>query len=183
MPQGTNPPSLSWLQPGRDAVVEQVVRGRDDLATATDEIRQCFDYWAELAAERRALPSHRQIRPNRISRLLSRFVLVELRPGGEWMPTYRLAGTEFERIAGRSLTGRKVSELFDPGGYARLTDLFTAIVADRLPRLQQVRLWFPGRDFFVVQRLFLPWSAGGGEVDFIGGVVLEVGRPGTLPSP
>ena len=68
MAAGSIPPSLSWLQPGHDAVLEKVVGGREDLADATDEIRQCYDYWAELAAERGALPSHKQIRPNRISR-------------------------------------------------------------------------------------------------------------------
>ena len=122
-------------------------------------------------------------RPNRIRGLLSRFVLVELRPDGEWDPTYRLAGTEFERIAGRSLTGRHVADLFDTDAYKRIERVLADTAADAVPRYQHARLLFPERDFVLVQRLFLPWSMAGDTADFIGGIMVDMEGTGRLPAP
>ena len=164
----------SWLQTDRQAQEPAIVSGVRDLDEAGAEIRQCYLYWRELRERRGALPCRSDIRPSRIPKLLSRFVLVELAPRGAFDPMYRLAGTAFEQVAGRSLTGIYFRDLYDPEAFAVATRIFEAVAGDGRPRYMQSLVCIPDRSFYRVKRIFLPWSKDGRLVDHIGGMAIEL---------
>ena len=156
------------------------VTSREVLAGGDPLVLRCYDYWAELCRRRGgALPSHKDIQPGEIPDLLSRFALIELCPAGSFDPMYRLAGTELERTAGRSLTGTRFRDLFGPEGFAAIAAVLAGAAADRLPRYVESRVEFPDRQFHTMRRLVMPCASDGKTVDILAGlgVTLDAGPP------
>lgn len=166
---------LSWPHSNEDRLCTTVISDRAALEHAGPLILESFDYWQGLCARLGRLPSHKDIQPTRIPRLLSRFVLVDLFPNGVLDPMFRLAGTKFELVAGRSLSGVGFREVYDDRTCEVAVALFEEIMRDGKPRYLDACMRIPDREFHRMQRTFLPFSEDGARVDHIGGVAVEVG--------
>jgi hypothetical protein len=101
---------------------------------------------------------------------------------------YRLWGSEITTLVGRDHTGRLHSEVVSSDAKAFGRRCFFWVMEHKLPQVVQQRVPFEGRKFLTYERLALPLSNGGAEVDQIMLVVyspkslIKSGSPFRLPS-
>ena len=80
---------------------------------------------------------------------------------------YRLWGSEITTLVGRDHTGRLHSEVVSPDAMAFGRRCFFWVMEHKLPQVVQQRVPFEGRKFLTYERLALPLSNCGAEVDRI----------------
>lgn len=132
----------------------------------TPEQERLLGYWARLATER-DLPVWSRFDPLEVWPLLPFLVLLEVLDGGEDL-LYRLPGGAVEERVGRSLRGRRLSELYPSERFRTARAAARAIVVDPRPRLRDGALVMANRPHHRYRRLSLPFAREeGGPVAFI----------------
>lgn len=94
-------------------------------------------------------------------------VLLEILDGGADL-LYRLPGGAVEERVGRSLRGRRLSELYPRERYEQASAAVRAMMADPRPRLRDGALVMAARPHHRYRRLSIPFAReDGGPVAFI----------------
>lgn len=174
---------MKGLHQGAPGKAPVLVNSREDLQHCGPRILAGYDYWTGLCARHDTLPKRSDIRPQEISSLLSRLVLVDLYRDDRFEPVFRLVGTRFEELNGIRLTGGHLRELYRPAEYEEMAATFRAMIGDAMPRYLESELWRPGREMYRIRRLMLPLAGPQGEVRLILAFVDESPSPHGLAGP
>ena len=129
-------------------------------------------YWRGKRAGR-ALPSRRDIDPVEVPALLPHLQLIETAAGRF---RYRLIGTALAEAFGRDYTGHYLDELFAGGRADTMGDVYRSIVETRRPAFLRSRYLTTKSVDLVANRLYLPLSDDGEQVNMIlGALTFEFG--------
>ena len=141
-------------------------------------IRSLYDYWASRRCGR-AMPGRADLDPIDIPSLLPNVFMVDVPPSGPM--TYRVFGTALVALFGRELTGRPLGEGVLPQAVAEVLSRYGRIVAERRPFYHRSRLFEQGNDFTEVERVILPLSTDGVQVDQLIGMTIPRAAPAPGP--
>ncbi|MBL8837072.1 MAG: PAS domain-containing protein [Alphaproteobacteria bacterium] len=137
-------------------------------------IRALYDYWAGRRGGR-AMPGRVDLDPIDVPALLPYVFMVDTPPSGPM--TYRVFGTALVALFGRELTGRPVGEGAQPEHAPEVLARYARIVAERRPFYHRARLFEQSNDFTDIERVILPLSADGIEVDQLIGMTIPRAAP------
>jgi hypothetical protein len=131
----------------------------------SDRLRQVYAYWASKIVGGR-LPARAAIDPTEIPRLLPFVFLVDVERDPQRF-RFRLVGTQICAWAGRDATGLYTDEpAFGPKG-AALARQYAEVVARRRSLYIEQPAGRPERDFIFYDKLVLPLSADGAQVNML----------------
>ena len=136
------------------------------------KIRALYDYWA-ARRRGRAMPARADIDPIEIPSLLPNVFLVEVPAVGPM--TYRVFGSALVALFGRELTGRPLGEGAKDEQLPEILDRYGRIVAERRPYYHRARLNERRNDFTQVERIILPLSTDGVQVEQLIGMTIPRG--------
>ena len=144
-----------------------------DPADADDpRLHEIRAYW-ESRRGGRPMPSHAEIDPADIPRLLPYLVLVDVLDEPRDF-RFRLTGTHFADVVSREVTGLRIGEALPPAFHAETHYHWCNCVERRAPLVGVGRLWVPERDFIDWKGILLPLSADGETVNMLlGGIVFS----------
>lgn len=134
-------------------------------------VREAFDYWHSKCVEGR-LPARIDIDPTEIPRVLPHISLVE-RDAESGRMRYRLVGSSLVESVGRDPTGRYLDEVY-PDFNASPSKSYREQVFDMgkpSHRIGRPSLRFT-KDFYSIERLYLPLAEDGRRVDMVMGVLI-----------
>ena len=124
--------------------------------------------WWRTHVEAGRLPSRSDFDPVDHRSLLGWIVLFDVtRDGTDTDFRYRLWGSKITTLVGRDHTGRLHSEVVAPDAVAFGRRCFFWVMDHKQCQLVRQRVPFEGREFLSYDRLALPLSNGGAEVDQI----------------
>lgn len=140
----------------------------------TDPIlRAALAYWQKLCAGRR-MPSRRDFDPAAVPLLLPHLQLID-RVSGRYR--YRLVGTELVQAFGRDYTGQFPDEMFANDRGQFICRVYDAVRAAQQPMFLRSHYVGTRRVDFIANRLYLPLSDDGSEVNMIlGALTFDFGR-------
>jgi hypothetical protein len=126
-----------------------------------------LDYWLHIRGDR-AMPSRREFEPADVPALLPHLQLVDI-VGGRFR--YRLVGTALVDAFGHDYTGQYPDEMFESDRGAFICQVFGAVREARRPMFLRSR-YVTTRDVdLFADRLYMPLSRDGHEVDMILGAL------------
>lgn len=134
-------------------------------------VRQLIAYWL-AAAGTRDMPARRDIDPAEIPRLLPFVWLCDYLPETRRF-RYRLMGDHVRDAYDSNPTGRYVDEVVSPGAKGRVDDYFSKVV--ELPCVLHIRgrLYAEAKTPAQGERILLPLSSDGSQVDMILGATVQ----------
>jgi hypothetical protein len=134
-------------------------------------VREAYAYWRGKR-DGAALPARADIDPVEIPRLLPYVSLVE-REDGTGRYRYRLFGSALVEGLGRDPTGQYLDDVYPDFDGSRSKRYRDQVFEMGKPshRIGRPSLRFP-KDFFCVERLYLPLAADGRRVDMVMGVLV-----------
>ena len=127
-----------------------------DLAPELKEVR---DYWAMKCAGR-AMPRRADIDPADLRQHLPYLSLLDVLPATKDY-RFRLLGTAFAEILGRSNTGKTIREVYasaDPDVMQWMLDSYDAVVATKRPVFKRGTLRAVQKDFIAAEAIHMPLS-------------------------
>lgn len=130
------------------------------------EHRALFDHWVENRSGEE-VPLRGSFDPLAFHRSMPRMAIIE-RSGGMDAPTfsYRLAGTEIVRRAGRDPTGKSFAELYEGSYLETANQTYLEITKNGQPHFsQRVYPIGDGSSSMRYDRLILPYSSNGSSID------------------
>jgi len=129
-------------------------------------------YWRRKRGGR-ALPSRRDIDPVEVPTLLPHLQLIETADGRF---RYRLIGTALVQAFGKDYTGQYLDEFISGGRADAIVAVYRSIVATRRPAFLRSRYLTTKSVDLVANRLYLPLSDDGQQVNMIlGALTFEFG--------
>lgn len=134
------------------------------------KIRALYDYW-DGRRRGRAMPARADLDPIDIPALLPNVFMVDAPAVGPM--TYRVFGTALVVLFGRDLTGLPLGEGARPEHVPEVRARYARIVAERRPFYHRARLFEQGNDFTDVERVILPLSPDGIQVDQLIGMTIR----------
>jgi hypothetical protein len=128
-----------------------------------------YEFWLRKRGDR-PFPSRRDIDPVEIPHLLPYIVLIDVLPE---MPRfrYRLSGTEVDRLHGKVMTHRAVSDIDNPEVARQCAVHYESVVRTGRPRCDEFTVLGSDRKFWQYRRLLLPLSVSGEGIDMLLGVI------------
>jgi hypothetical protein len=130
-------------------------------------LRQALAYWHKMRGAR-AMPARRDFDPAEVPALLPHVQLID-RVDGRYR--YRLVGTELVQVFGRDYTGQFPDDMFSDNRGPFICQVFDKVRAARQPMFLRSRYITAKNVEFAANRLYLPLSADGHEVNMILGVL------------
>lgn len=134
-------------------------------------VRRAYEYWSAARRGDR-LPARADIDPVGIPTILPYLTLVE-RDAADRRMRYRLFGSALVDLLGRDPTGRYLDEVY-PDFYTSPSRIYREQVFDMgkpSHRIGRPTLRF-AKDFYSVERLYLPLAEDGRRVDMLIGVLV-----------
>jgi hypothetical protein len=134
-------------------------------------IRALYDYWISVHPPA-GLPGRQHIDPTAIPRLLPDLFMVDV-SRDPLRFKYRLVGTEFVTLIGRDLTGRYLDEVH-PSFNGLILRQYTEAAELGQPAYRKGPIMYarPDKRYLGMERLIVPLSGNGVDVDMILGVVV-----------
>lgn len=133
-------------------------------------LAEIYDYWSKHRGGR-TMPSRADLDPLRqIPRLLRHVQLVESIDGGKRFRV-RVVGTRIVEAMGHDGTGRYLDESFSGERLSHIQAAFRLICETRTPHFFRDLYKTPRDIDLVANRLFLPLSSDGDQVDFVLGAI------------
>jgi len=145
-------------------------------ASALRAHEELFGYWARLRRPGR-LPARVDLDPMRIKRLLPTVSLTQVLREGDYR--MRLAGTGLYGVYGGEITGKRLSDIYEPDAALYWRAELDQVVESRRPRAGCHSLAWRGAAHMNIIWLRLPMSTDGADVDLILGydaVVSPIGE-------
>jgi hypothetical protein len=131
-----------------------------------------LDYWLRIRGGR-AMPARRDIEPADVPALLPHLQLVDIVAGRF---RYRLVGTALVEAFGRDYTGQYPDEMFESARGPYICNVFTTVREARRPIYLRSHYVTTRNVELVAERLYMPLSQDGTEVDMIlGALAFEFG--------
>lgn len=114
------------------------------------------------------LPGRHMIDPSVFKALLPFINLVDVihLPGGLDF-RFRLVGTLQTSVAGREITGKRLTEAVLPEFVDRIRANMTATVEQRCAIYDRFPMPHPGRDFIDTERVYFPLASNGSDIDML----------------
>jgi hypothetical protein len=140
-------------------------------AAAARAHQEMFAYWASLKRGA-GLPGRGDIHPSGFTRHLPTVSLLEVL-GGDFR--LRLAGTGLYGVYGGEITGRRLSEVYDPAATEYWREELGKVVAERRAAVGVHSLAWRGASHLSILWLRLPLASNGADVDMILGYDAVVG--------
>ena len=135
-----------------------------------DPLGGLFRYWDNIRGDR-PLPNRRDFDPIAIPELLPHLILVEvLRDKADGQVAdfrFRVIGTHVDERMNYRYTGRRLSEIPSKRRGSRIWDTYQAVEREAQPKVISLDYIGPAERTKETTEIFLPLSAGGGQVDFI----------------
>lgn len=135
-----------------------------------DPLGGLFRYWDSIRGDR-PLPNRCDFDPVAIPRLLPHLILVEvLRDDADGEVAdfrFRLIGTHVDERMNERYTGRKLSQIHSKRPGSKIWNAYQAVERDGQPKVISLNYIGPAERTMGTTEIYLPLSAGGGEVDFI----------------
>jgi hypothetical protein len=126
-----------------------------------------LDYWLRIRSGR-AMPARRDLDPADVRVLLPHLQLVDI-VGGRFR--YRLIGTALVEAFGRDYTGHYPDEMFETTRGPYICHVYAAVCQARRPMYLRSRYITTKNVDLIAERLYLPLSSDGQEVDMILGAL------------
>lgn len=147
--------------------VEDADFRRDRLPTI---LGQLLNYWETIRGDR-PIPRRKDLDPVDIPRLLPHIILVEVLRN-ELDRTFqdfrfRLIGTHVEERMRERYTGLKLSEIDGKGPGSEVWETYCAVKKEKKPKAVSLNYVGPMENVKESREIFLPFSSGGSQVDFI----------------
>lgn len=147
--------------------VEDTDFQRERLPTT---LEQLLGYWDRIRGDR-LIPSRKDFDPVDIPRLLPYVILVEV-VRNELDRTFqdfkfRLIGTHVEERMRDRYTGRRLSEIEGKGPGSEVWETYCAVKKEKKPKAISLNYVGPMENVKESREIFLPFSSGGNQVDFI----------------
>jgi hypothetical protein len=134
-------------------------------AAAVRAHEELFAYWAGLR-RRGALPARHDLDPGRIKRLLPTVSLTQvLREPLDYR--LRLAGTGLWGVYGGEISGKRLTDIYNPDAADYWRDELDQVVADKRPRAGHHSMAWRGASHMTLLWLRLPLASNGCDVDVI----------------
>jgi hypothetical protein len=130
-------------------------------------LRQALAHWHKMRGAR-AMPARRDFDPAEVPALLPHVQLID-RVAGRYR--YRLVGTELVQVFGRDYTGQFPDEMFSDNRGPFICQVFDRVREARQPMFLRSRYITAKNVEFAANRLYLPLSGDGHEVNMILGVL------------
>src|SRR5262245_26368426 len=134
---------------------------------ANPKIHRVYAYWQERCAAGRMM-TRASLDPTELRDVLANVFLVGVEPGVGCF-RFLIAGTEIEDRYGRSLRNVAVADTFSLVTRFDTSGQWAATAKDAKPRYRCGPMGFPNSDVYVAERVMLPLSADGAQVDHIFG--------------
>lgn len=130
----------------------------------SDKLRRVHQVWVELKAER-PFPLRAEISPERLGFILGQVTIIDvLREPLNFR--YRLVGTKIEDAGRRGDKGKTIDQV-EPEAYRQMVvSAFQEVVETGQPVFQQIS-YLHHQTVVSFERLVLPFSQSGGEVDVL----------------
>ncbi|MGQ0662490.1 MAG: PAS domain-containing protein [Pseudomonadota bacterium] len=144
----------------------------DPAALRTPQVGHAYDYWAGKRAGR-VMPARADIDPAEMAEWLPCTMLVDV----AWDPLdfrFRLVGTEIVDNYGSDWTGRRLKDLDCGGKLAEIVGEYAASVTDKTPSYFTDSYVARSGTFMRYERLLLPLSADGIDVNMLLGVQIPL---------
>ena len=149
-------------------------------AAAVRAHEELFAYWAGLR-RRGALPARNDLDPGRIKRLLPTVSLTQvLREPLDYR--LRLAGTGLWGVYGGEITGKRLTDVYNPAAADYWRDELDQVVTDKRPRAGHHSMAWRGASHMTLLWLRLPLASNGQDVDVILGYDAVLAPRGDLLS-
>ena len=148
--------------------------------TALRAHEELFSYWSGLR-RRGYLPRRSDLDPGRIKRLLPTVSLTQV-VGEPRDYRLRLAGTGLYGVYGGEITGKRLTDVYNPAAADYWRDELDQVVADRRPRAGHHSMAWRGASHMTLLWLRLPLASNGQDVDVILGYDAVLAPRGDLLS-
>ena len=135
-----------------------------------DPLGGLFRYWDGIKGDR-PLPNRCDFDPIAIPQLLPHLILVEvLRDEADGQVAdfrFRVIGTHVDERMSDRYTGRRLSQIPNKRRGSKIWDTYQAVEREAEPKVISLDYIGPAERTKETTEIFLPLSAGGGQVDFI----------------
>jgi hypothetical protein len=140
------------------------------------EIRALYEYW-DGKRRGRAMPSRAELDPVDIPALLPYIFLIDVTRHSQAL-RYRVFGTALSELFRRDLTGLEVGAGSQPEHLPGILARYARILEERVPFFHRDRMREQANNFTSVERLILPLSRDGIDIDQLMGMTVPYGRTG-----
>jgi len=165
------------------AMTDKIEASRRPLETvAPATLRELYEWWNRARGDRPWLP-HAELRPWEFAAALPHIALVD-RPSAERPGLYlRLVGEEIRNDRFGYIRGKLVENLAEVEWYRdHLVTRYYAAFAEAAPSFEVVRVFHEHKRIYY-NRLILPLTTGGGDVDMLMVATVNVNPPDTWLDP
>lgn len=126
-----------------------------------------FDYWVSHSVDGR-LPARSQIDPLDVPDLLSGIFLIDVDyQNGEPRFRFRLIGSRIATVVESDPTGMWFEDFYDKNNIGYMQKLYRSVALTGEPFTNHSHAPFSDKDFVKLDRLLLPLSSDGSQVDMI----------------
>jgi hypothetical protein len=136
---------------------------------ANPKVHRVFGYWQQRCVDGRMM-TRASLDPTELRDVLANVFLVSVDHGTGGF-RFLIAGTEIEDRYGRSLRNTAVAETFSLVTRFDTSGQWAETAKDGKPRYRCGPMGFPNSDVYTAERLMLPLSADGTQVDHIFGAI------------